>query len=153
MRRSYLYNGNSYYGKSCLYIETSPKTSTAMVYTQFFLPELISIYSCIWYSVCMYIHCCTGNLVSLELIYCFGKNPTSHWSQIILFVFIAITFHISQWYRTCSWYEFSKGFNLTHSGRDKMAGISQMTVWNVFSWMKMYQFRLRFYWSCFQRSN
>ena len=36
---------------------------------------------------------------------------------------------------------------LTHWGRDKMAAISQRTVSNAFSWMKMYQFRLRFHWS------
>ena len=34
---------------------------------------------------------------------------------------------------------------LTHWGRDKMATISQTTVSNAFSWMKMYQFRLRFH--------
>ena len=28
---------------------------------------------------------------------------------------------------------------LTHWGRDKMAGISQTTIWNAFSWMKIYE--------------
>ena len=36
---------------------------------------------------------------------------------------------------------------LTHWGRDKMAAIFQTTVSNIFSWMKMYDFRLRFHWS------
>ena len=38
---------------------------------------------------------------------------------------------------------------LTHWGRDKMAAISQMTFSNAFSWMKKYQFRLRFHRSLF----
>ena len=37
----------------------------------------------------------------------------------------------------------------THWGRDKIATISQTTVSNVFSWMKMYEFRLKFHWSLF----
>ena len=39
----------------------------------------------------------------------------------------------------------------THWGRDKMADIFQTTLSNAFSWMKMYQFRLRFHWSLFPR--
>ena len=38
---------------------------------------------------------------------------------------------------------------LTHWGRDKMAAIFQTTFSNVFSWMKMYEFRLIFPWSLF----
>ena len=40
---------------------------------------------------------------------------------------------------------------LTHWGRDKMAAISQTTLSNGFSWMKMLEFRLRFHWSLFLR--
>ena len=40
---------------------------------------------------------------------------------------------------------------LTHWGRDKMAAIFQTTVSNGFSWMKMYEFRLKFHWSLFPR--
>ena len=36
---------------------------------------------------------------------------------------------------------------LTHCDRDKMAAISQTTLWNAFSWMKMQGFRLKFHWS------
>ena len=42
-------------------------------------------------------------------------------------------------------------FQLTHWGRDKMAAISQTTRSNPFSWMKIFEFRLRFYWSLFLR--
>ena len=52
-----------------------------------------------------------------------------------------------------TWFN-SKGDNfkyifLTHWGRDEMAAISQMTVSNAFSWMKMYEFWLKFHWSVF----
>ena len=40
---------------------------------------------------------------------------------------------------------------LTHWGRDKMDAISQTTFWSAFSWMKMFQFRLKFHWSLFPR--
>ena len=40
---------------------------------------------------------------------------------------------------------------LTHWGRDKMDAISQTTLSNAFSWMKMLEFRLTFHWSLFLR--
>ena len=40
---------------------------------------------------------------------------------------------------------------LTHWGRDKMDAISQTTLSNAFSWMKMCEFRLRFHQSLFLR--
>ena len=40
---------------------------------------------------------------------------------------------------------------LTHWGRDKMAATFQTTFSNAFSWMKMYEFQLRFHWSLFLR--
>ena len=50
---------------------------------------------------------------------------------------------IVQWRR--AWY------CLTHCGRDKMDNISQTTFSNVFSSMKMFEFRLTFHWSLFLR--
>ena len=38
---------------------------------------------------------------------------------------------------------------LTHWGRDQIDAISQTTFWNAFSWMKMYELRLRYHWSLF----
>ena len=40
---------------------------------------------------------------------------------------------------------------LTHSGLDTIPAISQTTFSNALSWMKMYEFRLRFHWSLFPR--
>ena len=40
---------------------------------------------------------------------------------------------------------------LTHWGRGEMDAISQKTFSNAFSWMKMYDFRLRSHWSLFPR--
>ena len=39
--------------------------------------------------------------------------------------------------------------SLTHWGRDKMAAIFQTTFSKAFSWIKMYEFRLRFHWILF----
>ena len=38
---------------------------------------------------------------------------------------------------------------ITHWGRDKMDAISQTTCSSAFSWMKMFEFRLRFHWILF----
>ena len=43
------------------------------------------------------------------------------------------------------------GARLTHWGRDKMDAISQATFSNAFSWMKLYEFQLKFHWSLFLR--
>ena len=40
---------------------------------------------------------------------------------------------------------------LTHWDRDKMGAIFQTAFWNAFSWMKMCEFWLKFYWSLFLR--
>ena len=40
---------------------------------------------------------------------------------------------------------------VTHWGREKTAAISQTTFWNAFSWMKMYEFCIRFHWIVFPR--
>ena len=40
---------------------------------------------------------------------------------------------------------------LKHWGRDNMSDISPTTFWNAFSWMKIYEFRLKFHWSLFPR--
>ena len=42
-------------------------------------------------------------------------------------------------------------FVKTHWGRDIMAAIFQTTFSNGFSWMKMFEFRLKFHWSLFLR--
>ena len=39
--------------------------------------------------------------------------------------------------------------DLTHWGWDKMTAISQTTISNVFSWMKILEFQLKFHWSLF----
>ena len=49
------------------------------------------------------------------------------------------------------WHCFFVSLLLTHWGRDKMAAISQTTFSNTFSWLKMYEFRLRFHWSLLLR--
>ena len=46
---------------------------------------------------------------------------------------------------------YSMDYALTHWGRDKMATIFQTTFWNAFSWMKMFEYRLKFHWNLFLR--
>ena len=48
-----------------------------------------------------------------------------------------------------TWYQ--QMTSLTHCGRDKMDAISQTTFSNAFSWMKMFEYRLKFHWSLFLR--
>ena len=38
---------------------------------------------------------------------------------------------------------------VAHRDRDKMVAIFQTTFWNGFSWMKIYEFRLKFHWRLF----
>ena len=45
----------------------------------------------------------------------------------------------------------SQQMNLTHWGWDKMAAILQIASSNAFSWMKMFEFWLKFHWSLFLR--
>ena len=40
---------------------------------------------------------------------------------------------------------------LTHWGREKTATVWQTMISNAFSWMKMYEFSLKFHWSLFLR--
>ena len=41
--------------------------------------------------------------------------------------------------------------HLTHWGRNKMDAILQTTFWSAFSWIKMFEFWIRFHWSLFLR--
>ena len=45
----------------------------------------------------------------------------------------------------------TKYFHFTHWGRDEMNNISQTTFSNVFSSIKMFEFRWKFHWSLFPR--
>ena len=60
-----------------------------------------------------------------------------------------ITFQemFGRWHQ--AWWKIFSFNLLTHWGWDKMAAIFQTTFSNAFSWMKMYEFRLRFHWSLF----
>ena len=68
---------------------------------------------------------------------------------LIWFRFLFITDHSWTLQPLTCWFLFV--FFLTHWGRDKMAAVSQTTLSNAFSWMKMLECRLRFHWSLFLR--
>ena len=58
---------------------------------------------------------------------------------------------LSHWFIAPEGRTTSAWFHLTHRGRDKMDAIAQTRVSSAFSWMKMYEFRLRFHWNSFLR--
>ena len=55
-----------------------------------------------------------------------------------------------QWVNGCM-LSYHSGLFHWHWDRDKMATISQTTLSNAFSWMKMLEFQLKFHWSLFLR--
>ena len=60
-----------------------------------------------------------------------------------LLIIITVNFPKNYTYETCI------TDTLTHWGRDKKNAIFKTTFSNAFSWMKMYEFRLKFHWSLF----
>ena len=79
-----------------------------------------------------------------KLIISLGWCPPPY-DYYINLVLISIMSH--RWTAGLLWYRLS----LTHWGRDKMAAISQTIFSNAFSWMKMFEFWLKFHWSLFLR--
>ena len=69
--------------------------------------------------------------------FCPGLNAITYWGRD--YRNLDLAFVVS---RMCS-------CGLTHWGRDKMDAISQTTFSSAFSWMKMFEFRLKFHWSLF----
>ena len=72
------------------------------------------------------------------------KNRTCWWSSTLVTSVCAAGLYYGRTY--------SKRLSLiglTHWGRDKMADVSQTTFSNVFSSMKMCEFRFKFHWSLF----
>ena len=66
---------------------------------------------------------------------------------LVLYIPIVLLFEI-RFELILFWFQetnFTKG--LTHQDQDKMAAISQTTISNTFSWMKMLEFQLKFHWS------
>ena len=70
----------------------------------------------------------------------------------------SISWHfISRWkdsreeIMSSTWSVFWNRRNLTHGGRDEMDAIWQTTFSSAFSWMKIFEFRLKFHWSLFLR--
>ena len=70
-------------------------------------------------------------------------NDVSHWLgaslEPALFVCVIVV----------TWFVFK--LKLTYWGKDKMAAVSQTSLSNTFSWMKMFEFWLQFDWSLFLR--
>ena len=77
-----------------------------------------------------------------------GTNFSEIWIKIHWFSLNKM--HFKMFSAKCR--PFCSGFIvLTHWGRDKMDTISQTTISNTFSWMKMLEFGLKFHWSLLPR--
>ena len=86
----------------------------------------------------------------------FNKHSSGRWSEMS-WCYCDNTVIRTSWGAVVTKYRYlimwwpCSGPTLTLWGRDKMPAISQMTFSNAFSWMKMYQFWLRFHWNSFPR--
>ena len=77
-----------------------------------------------------------------------GTNFSEILIEILTFSFKKMCLKVS----SAKWCPFCLSLNLlTHWGRVKMDAISQTTLSNAFSWMKMYECRLKFHWNLFLR--
>ena len=93
--------------------------------------------------------CLTGNKSSLVPITAWSRTGDKPLSEPMMVKQTDAQAHcINRW--VCSGFP---NIPLTHWGRDKMAANFLTTVSNAFSWMKIYEFRLRFHWFFSQRSN
>ena len=117
-----------------------------------FLITSLSVASILLCRHYLYIHQGPFFLYGITLISAWINNhkPSKIWDQIT-YLFPkcnAYTIEICEW--------ISNSPHILHMydviidrGRDKMATIFQTTFSNAFSWMKIYQFRLRFHWGLF----
>ena len=94
----------------------------------------------------MQLHICVNTYRPQWVMWIFSVN---YGNNIITFYRIydltADMVVINRYQQPCYW------LCLTHWGWDEMNNIWQMTFSNVFSWMKMFEFRLKIHWSLFPR--
>ena len=79
-----------------------------------------------------------------------------HWKPRVVMMMSTLSFLVApyggtvrcyQWPQCCIYFMMGMHINgLTHWGRDKMAAVSQTTLSNALSWMKILEFRSRFHW-------
>ena len=75
------------------------------------------------------LNCIFPNTVNQSISLVFGERQSPSVSKSATYTFVLLTILL---------------IAITHWGRDKMAGISQTTFSNVFSWVKMFTFWLNF---------
>ena len=97
------------------------------------------------------------NISLVDILINIAENSLSCQLKIlycILCILAVVCTFVSGSIRNCCLSTQDRGvisISLTHWGRDKMATVFQTTFSNTFSWMKMYEFRLRFHWRLFPR--
>ena len=103
-----------------------------------------------------------GICYPLGIYFCFINTVALYYLNLLnnpdVIIVIMITpwepLQLLVWLPPCSGVGFPNWVHwafLTHWGGDKMAAIFEITIWNAFSWMKMYEFQLIFHWSLFLR--
>ena len=83
------------------------------------------------------VHVCVREMDHIFMQWFVANSAPSQYMRQCLFIAI--------WVRRNTHQQLNE--ELTHWGRDKTDAISQTPFSNTFSWMKMYEFRLRFHWS------
>ena len=126
--------------------------------------HLCNTYTCHWFYDSQFhqIWCMSGNKSICEnsLFSNIFDMTSTHW-PIVGSNFNGVIFkpiiqnsnmHIlsQHWFSQC-WLRSVSSQQLTHSGRDKMDAIFQTTFSNIYSWMKIYEYQLKFHWSLFLR--
>ena len=111
------------------------------------IADILQTAFCIWLKCIMiFVHRVSTDTKSyLVLVIC--NQPQS---QAIAKQFIDTNMHSDAFINCSSTVTQVQLDTLTHWGRDKIDAISQTTFLISFSWMKIFEFRLKFHWSLFQ---
>ena len=112
---------------------------------------ILIVYKCWYIQTCAFV----SVFILIEMIWNIEQMGTIRFVQKLDFHNFAVILRVVlQWVECRVWYQtnINQDIPLTHWGRDWMCDIFQTTFSNVFSWIKMYEFRLKFDWSLFLRS-
>ena len=120
------------------------------------------------YYYCYYYHCYYYYYFSHSIVFApctlFDWNCTllnwNQWSVYHVYRYLRLIWLVTikpilvwNWIDECHFpcYYIKRYMSLTHWGRDKMDPITQTTFSRAFSWMNMFEFRLKFHWGLFPR--
>ena len=141
----------SHLNQCCLFVNWTDGNTFQLnlIYKYSFRKMNLKMASARWWPLCASMCYC---FIYSQYNHCVAKNLTV--PDRLPLTFISMVYRRNQ-NILGEHFRFSK-FNsawqvLTHWGQNKMAAILQTTFSYAFSWMKMYEFRLRVHWSVFLR--